>query len=199
MEISTTKSKFRIVICELYHDFLHGVDTSSISNGHYLVIDTFHNFYEEEDPEHDDDEEENDNESDTNTEESSDSLLEEDNFEILSLCVDLHREKYRELLLVPRFASSEHKTIRNYMHIIQHPSYIQPQIAYCYLLENNDCVCVIKTYWLRLIQRTWKKIYKQRMDISQRRKSISSLKHREITGKWPDDLRVLPSIYGMLR
>ena len=42
-------------------------------------------------------------------------------------------------------------------------------------------VC-IKTHWLRLVQRKWKNIYAQRIN---HRKKPSSLRYRNIHGKWP--------------
>jgi len=57
---------------------------------------------------------------------------------------------------------------------------------------------VVKTFWIRLIQRTWRKIYQQREAILRKRRSINSIRHREIRGKWPAELYVLPGILGML-
>ena len=66
-----------------------------------------------------------------------------------------------------------------------------------------DCkyryIAIKKTFWLRLVQRRWKKIYRERCDILARRTLLSSLRYREIYGKYPIGLRVLPTIYGMLR
>jgi len=195
--------KNRIVICELYHEYLHGTDNASQLNGQYLVIDTFNNFYEETDNESlsNTDTESNEsesNESDSESNNDDDSLFEEDNYEILSLCLQLHREKYQEMLVTPHFVSSRPKIIRNYINMIRNPLYIQPQIAECHYLINRECVCVLKTFWIRLVQRTWKRIYKERKEIFQRRRIISSLKHRELTGRWPHGLHVMPSVYGML-
>jgi len=202
------ETKFRIVICELYHSFLHGTDNSSKLEGQILVIDTFRNFYN--DPNSDSNSDSNsesdssynsDSDSDSDSFDANndnDSLFEEDNFDILTLCVELHREKYQELLETPRFLSTRHKIIRNYHHIVRQPYYIQPQIAECYYFHNKECVCVLKTFWIRLVQRTWKRICKERKSMIQRRTMISSLNHREIHGRWPEGLNVLPSIYGML-
>lgn len=47
---------------------------------------------------------------------------------------------------------------------------------------------VLKTHWIRIVQRTWKRIYRQRQEMWRKRMTISSLRHREITGKWPIEL-----------
>jgi hypothetical protein len=199
------ENKNRIVICELFHEFLHGKDNAKEMYGHYLVVDSFANIYEqeEESDSEPEPESESDSESDSYTEVSNvlDSDIdseEEDNFSLLNLCLFLHREKYAELLQDPRFLSVRHKTIRNYHNIIRNPQFIQPHIAECFYLETNECVCVIKTFWLRLIQRTWKKIMQNKKDVLKKRKTISSLRYREIYGKWPPGLNSMPSIYGML-
>jgi len=187
--------KNRIVICELFHAYLHGTDNISELNGQFIVIDTFNNFY----PEANDSDSSSSSDSDSDTEsDDEDSLFEEDNYEVLHLCIQLHREKYQEMLTIPGFISSKPKTIRNYVNIIRNPLYIQPQIAECHYLSNRECVCVLKTFWLRLVQRTWKRICKERKDIIQRRMLISSLKYREIRGRWPPGLNSMPSLYGML-
>jgi hypothetical protein len=208
MQTDEMFKKNRIVICELYHDFLHGADPNNQVNGHYLVIDSFQNFYEESETETDSDSESESNtinsdininsESDEESEEEDSLFEDEDNFEMLTLCVVLHRGKYQELMVTPRFVSTQHKTIRNYHHIVSNPLYIQPQIAECFYLQNHEFVCVLKTFWIRLIQRTWKRIYQERKNISQRRMTISSLKQRELTGRWPPGLNAMPSVYGML-
>ena len=52
-----------------------------------------------------------------------------------------------------------------------------------------ELVATIKTFWLRLIQRKWKRIYKQRKHIIRERMRFGSLRQREMTGKW----RIIPS------
>ncbi len=64
--------------------------------------------------------------------------------------------------------------------------------------ENYYSSIIDKTYWLRIIQRTWKKIIKERKKIIKERCKISSLETREITGKWPNGLNYLPGLYGCL-
>ena len=44
-------------------------------------------------------------------------------------------------------------------------------------------LAIIKTHWIRLIQRRWKSIRKKRLDA---KKNIYNLRHREIYGKYPD-------------
>jgi hypothetical protein len=86
----------------------------------------------------------------------------------------------------------------NYVNIIRRDNYIKPEIAECFYLSSGHCISILKTIWIKLIQRTWKKIYKQRKEILLKRMNINSLRYREIKGVWPDDCRFYPSIKGML-
>lgn len=36
------------------------------------------------------------------------------------------------------------------------------EIAQVYLAHNTYSMCLLKTWWLRLVQRTWKRVYKER-------------------------------------
>lgn len=190
-------SKNQIVLCELYHDFLHGDETMC---GQYLVIETFTDLFEKE--------EELDSESDSDSESNSDSNSDSDSKEseleskyLLELCTELHREKYIDLFENPRFTAYKHKSIRNYHDIVRHPLYIQPQIAHCFYLHGrNETICILKTFWLRLVQRRWKHVFQRRKWMVEHnvRFSIADLKYREIYGRWSDDKPVLPSLKGML-
>jgi hypothetical protein len=93
---------------------------------------------------------------------------------------------------------TRHKFIRNYHNIITNPNYIKPEIGEKIYLPSGHIVCVIKTIWLKLIQRAWKKTYKNKLDVIQKRYSIHAIRTREITGKWPENCRYLPNIRGML-
>jgi hypothetical protein len=52
---------------------------------------------------------------------------------------------------------------------------------------------IIKTFWLKLVQRTWRRVYRERQEIWKRRCSITALRTREVTGKYPVGLRTLPA------
>jgi hypothetical protein len=58
---------------------------------------------------------------------------------------------------------------------------------------------VLKTFWLRIVQRTWKRILRERQVILRKRGSLKNLLYFERRGRHLDNLRVLPGIYGMLK
>lgn len=67
-----------------------------------------------------------------------------------------------------------------------------------HVLNDGTYSVVIKTFWLKIIQRKWKKIFKVRKEILSSRLQLSSMHHREIHGNWPISLRVIPGLVGLL-
>jgi hypothetical protein len=65
------------------------------------------------------------------------------------------------------------------------------------IIDNVYCA-IKKTYWLRLIQRNWKRVCKERNKILNNRKKINSLRHFTLRGKWPLGMNNLPGLYGLL-
>jgi hypothetical protein len=57
---------------------------------------------------------------------------------------------------------------------------------------------IVKTFWIKIIQRKWKSIYKKRLIVIQARGSPYSIRHLQIHGKYPPGLNQLPGIYGMM-
>jgi hypothetical protein len=95
-------------------------------------------------------------------------------------------------------SSLSHKLLRNYNNIIKNPNYLNLQIGKIHYLKGDESVCVIKTLWLKLIQRSWKRVYKIRKLIMQRRCRPDSIMYRQFSGKWPNNCNFMPSIRGML-
>jgi hypothetical protein len=57
---------------------------------------------------------------------------------------------------------------------------------------------VLKTFWLKIVQRTWKNIYKKRQQVLFKRKQLNNILLRQIKGKLNDSSDYLPDLYGML-
>ena len=84
--------------------------------------------------------------------------------------------------------TSLHPFIRNYDKIIKNPKHYKIEIIEPINIsigENEWDVyntAIVKTHWIRLIQRRWRMFQEKREhDI----KDLMNLKHREITGKFP--------------
>jgi hypothetical protein len=111
-----------------------------------------------------------------------------------------YNARYIRLLSEPGSEKwTDHVVIRNYKNIISSQNYVKPEIAEClYLNGEEEFVSIIKTIWIRLIQRNWKKIYKLRSDVLSKRCKINSLQYRERHGTWPTSCNYLPTLSGML-
>lgn len=57
---------------------------------------------------------------------------------------------------------------------------------------------ILKTHWLRIIQKKWKKIMKERKHIIDKRKTLFSILYFEKHGRYPNGLNYFPSLQGML-
>lgn len=87
----------------------------------------------------------------------------------------------------------------NFVHLMSSfPNRINLEISQCLYLPSQHCVSILKTYWLKLIQRTWKKICRNRKITVLRRSNPNAIKYREIYGKWPNNCIDYPSLIGML-
>jgi len=94
--------------------------------------------------------------------------------------------------------NTNHNIYRNYRNIISRPNYIKPEIAQCVYLESQHCLAILKTFWIKIIQRKWKKIFAERKRVLQERCNFKSIRFREINGKWPISCNYFPNIKGML-
>jgi len=74
----------------------------------------------------------------------------------------------------------------------------KPEIAQCIYLESQHCVAILKTFWIKLIQRTWKNIFKKRKEVIVKRCQPTSLNYKQINGKWPKNCLSYPGLRGML-
>ena len=75
-----------------------------------------------------------------------------------------------------------------------------PQIGETSVMaKGGEMVVVLKTVWIRLIQREWKKADARRNDVLRRRARPISIHEREITGMWPSDCAALPGVRGLMR
>jgi len=80
-------------------------------------------------------------------------------------------------------APMHHKTIRNYEQLTKTNAFTAPQIAHCIRLPSGEMVAILKTVYLRIFQRLWKKFYKARMDKLKRRNNIHHILLSRLT--WP--------------
>jgi hypothetical protein len=195
------KSNLNLVLCELHFTPIHGKTKNSCPTieGHYILIARFDGLtgidlddleeYAEYDTDHenisvsDDDDDDNDNEGVTHI------------YQIQHQTMKF----YTEELLNDPYRQKAHKLIRNYHNIIRGTNYIKPEIAECLILPTGETIAIIKTMWIKIIQRKWKNVYAARQHIIKCRSCPSSLSTRQLTGLWPQHCRQMPSLKGMLK
>ena len=183
--INTTR--FNLVLCEILNKHLHGNDENI--DGHYLIINKFDGstgsaIYSD-----------INSNSDSDDDDYSDSEEEDNDDSSLTLFTNDYNDYYHQQVS----PTIKHSTIRNYKNIIARSDYIRPEIAECIVLPSQHTVAIIKTIWIKIIQRKWKKVYAERKKVIKTRMQYSSLKTREITGRWPQSCNYLPTLYGLLR
>jgi hypothetical protein len=79
-------------------------------------------------------------------------------------------------------------SISNYSQIIRKHNYIGLDIIEVSLLNGGEMVACKKTFWLRILQRKWKKIFKLQKEKNEKRKQLFAINYRNIYGKWPKEL-----------
>lgn len=164
------RNKFTLLIPEIYNKYIHGKTNETDPNvfGQFLVLQTF------------------------NYNNSNENKIVE-LFDYINSMSKFYKKYY-----LRNFSGLKHEIIQNYKKLIRSDSFLNAEIGQIYYLKGGECVCVIKTFWLKLIQRTWKKIYKERKIIQQKRNNPRSILYRQLTAKWPLECSYMPSIYGML-
>jgi len=195
------KSRFNLVLCELHYTPIHGKTRTSCPNieGHYLLINQFDGLTGimlddlEEYAEYDTDRE---NISDSEDEEDDENYEQDGLIHLYQIQAQTAQFYMEEFDVAPRQKS--HKLIRNYHNIISQPNYIKPEIAECITLPTGEHIAIIKTMWIKIIQRKWKKVFSARKHIIKCRSCPASLSTRQLTGKWPRHCISLPGLKGIL-
>jgi hypothetical protein len=72
------------------------------------------------------------------------------------------------------------------------------EIMKLYILNDGTYSVVLKTHWIRLIQRHWRKALQIRKQIMKKQMNVRSLYHREIYGRFPNGLNKLPMLSGLM-
>jgi hypothetical protein len=190
--IESRRNKYYLLLCELHHPGIHGKTNNSAANieTHFLIHDRFdgHGYpiknMEEEDTEDETEDEDEDEEEDAD-------------YNITSVMSFLKNQYSDPANFNLRYFET-HPTIRNYRNIINNSNYIKPEIGEYIVLPTQEAVAILKTFWLRILQRKWKNVFKERLNIMKMRSNPICVYARQITGKWPPYCSHLPGLRGML-
>jgi len=105
---------------------------------------------------------------------------------------------YFQNMFINHLTTSEinNHIIRNFQNIVTNRNNYKVDIVQKIQLDGDfaPTIAIIKTHYLRLIQRKWKTIFKKRQDIIKKRMTLQSLRYREINGIWPRECSQLPTI-----
>jgi hypothetical protein len=99
------------------------------------------------------------------------------------------------------FFDYEYKYVQKYLcSAIQYCPYarnfhLKISIMKLNITEDGLSLVIVKTYWLKIIQRHWKCIIKKRKEIIEEKKMYKYLRNREL-GK--NEYKVIPKLRGML-
>jgi hypothetical protein len=157
---------YELAFCELHHPALHGISTTDKSiQGNYLVSYLFD--------------------------------LDEFYNDETSVIIELAKTNYQYNYLnnANYMEKNPHDIIKNYWNIINKTIHnFSLDIVETKQLESGELVAIKKTFWLKIFQRKWKNICKERKRAIQLRKSPKSLRYRQIHGKWPKECIYYPII-----
>lgn len=128
---------------------------------------------------------------------------------ILSHYLLINRYKYLHMeyiIEVCDFINNEYKFLNTYSHdifpnyrnIVTMQRYIKPEILECKFINTGHCIAIIKTFWIKMIQRFWKTIFRNRVNAYKNRKYIYAIQYNERNGKWPNNCYSIGGLRGML-
>lgn len=191
------KNKHYLMLCELHYPELHGKNEYSDPNieTHYLVCDRFEPYTG---ISMTDIESGIDYETDREYGSDSDDDYEDNRLHRINDSIKFLKSIYSNNNLYSNRYYGVHPTIRNYKNIIRNPNYIKPEIGEYIILPTQESIAILKTFWLRIIQKKWKKVFKERKNVIKQRCHISNLSIREIRGRWNNSCVNLPGLRGML-
>jgi hypothetical protein len=122
----------------------------------------------------------------------------------IGLCKHMPRPRLYLMLnsISPRtFFRYQYYHVLKYLYYYSSVRLFQPKIEIMKLvvLEDKTYSVILKTHWIRLIQRHWRSVLKKRKEIIRGRMKPASLLWREVTGKFPRGLNIFPGLIGLMR
>jgi hypothetical protein len=96
---------------------------------------------------------------------------------------EIHLRRYRNAALRLLNMQTQTKTNKHMRLEIVQAHELQP---------GQESVAILKTFWLRIVQRCWKKVFRARRELIKERSSIRALQERARLGCWAPHLRQWP-------
>jgi hypothetical protein len=140
-------NQYQLTLCELFHPKIYGMDEFSDSHilTHFIVLHSysFQEYRYLELTDSDDDSTEYDYQEENEVQSFMNMIYKDIQY--------IHRKT--------RYIPKEHPIIRNYLNIRKKG--LRIEISENIILQSGEKVSIIKTIWIRIIQRKWKKVYRQ--------------------------------------
>lgn len=142
-------SKYQLTLCEIFHPKIYGMDENSNSQilTHFIVLNSY-SFQEYESQET----------TDSDSDESTDEEEDYDNNNVVSFINMIYKD-IQYIHHRTRYIPKEHPIIRNYLNIRKKG--LRIHISQNILLQSGEKISILKTFWIRIIQRKWKKVYNE--------------------------------------
>ena len=120
----------------------------------------------------------------------------------IGLCKHFHSQNcfIMAIAMTPKmFLKTDYETALEYLYSYSIMQIHQPTVDIMKLeiLNDNTYVVIKKTYWIRLIQRTWKRVIKER-EMNIRKRFLSSFWDIQITGKYKQGSPRIQGLRGLL-
>jgi hypothetical protein len=188
IQSESNNKKYYLMLCELHYPGRHGKteDSDPSIETHYLVYNRISYSHLDEYEEYD-------------TDYDSDDSEDEYNNVFIKLNSEIKRLREHNSNSLNTLYSKKHPTIRNYHNIIKKPNYIKAEIGEYIILPTQEAIAILKTFWLRIIQKKWKKVFQERKNIIKQRCNLLNLLTRELSINLINLYKNLPGLKGMLR
>ena len=148
-----TTTKYKLAFCELFNPYLHGEDSNSDKSvySHYMVFEVIDN----------------------------ESFFNNDYKISLRYLLNLYKNMINTNSN-PLNIGLTHPIVENYNNIIRKRNYYNIEIIETDILSGMEMVAYKKTFWLKILQRKWKKDYHKKINSY---KNPRRLFMRQITGR----------------
>ena len=84
-------------------------------------------------------------------------------------------------------------------HINIDPKFVQLTLVEYNYLNGHEFIAISKLFWIKIIQRTWRKIFKERKAKINMRKMPKELQYRNVHGHWAPHLQFIPEFRSMIK
>ena len=117
--------------------------------------------------------------------------------------IEYYKEQYDKYInmqngIWPIISTHPNVHISNFECIVSNNNYIQFHIVQPKLLKTGHAICIIKTHYIRWIQRAWRRLCSQRKEVMNQRLQSDNIIYYHAHGIWPNHCNNIPEMRGMI-